>query len=249
MRHTPVWAVIPAAGVGRRMDSPIPKQYLTLRGKPVIAWSLELLLSHPLVRGGVVALGPGDTWWPDVKPSAFSGRLMTVAGGDERFQSVYNALDRLLETENPDSWVLVHDAVRPCLGREDLDRLLAQGTCSTVGALLAAPVRDTLKRADADGRIASTVPRDSLWHALTPQLFPLGLLHEAVGAVIRQGMPVTDEAQAMELAGHRPLLVEGQGTNLKITRPADLALAESILLALYPEPGTEADHVPNRPGH
>ncbi|MEX0732070.1 MAG: 2-C-methyl-D-erythritol 4-phosphate cytidylyltransferase [Aquisalimonadaceae bacterium] len=241
----PVWVVMPAAGIGRRMQSDIPKQYLTLLGRPVMHWGLDVLLSHPAVHGAVVALGAEDPWWPRTQPS-LRKPLSVVRGGAERFESVFNALGFLLETADVASWVMVHDAVRPCVTREEIDRLLKLGMGSPDGALLASPVRDTLKRGNADGQVMSTENRDGLWHALTPQLFPLQTLHGALSGVMADGRVVTDEAQAMEYAGFRPLMVEGRSTNLKITRPADLPLAESILRAQYPD--TEAEHVPDRTG-
>lgn len=226
-----VWAVLPAAGVGRRMQSPTPKQYLDLLGRPVIHWSLETLLDSPRVAGAVVALGDGDPHWSTLAAPASGKPVFTVVGGRERFESVFNALCFLLERETADCRVLVHDAVRPCVASRDVERLLDRGLAAPEGALLAVPVRDTLKRQGADGSVAGTAERAGLWHALTPQLFPLGSLHAALKAVIAGNLAVTDEAQAMECAGYRPLLVEGSATNLKITRPEDLSLAAAILRA------------------
>jgi 2-C-methyl-D-erythritol 4-phosphate cytidylyltransferase len=152
-----------------------------------------------------------------------------VTGGAERGQSVRNGLEALREWAGPDDWVLVHDAVRPCLCTEDLDRLLAELDDDPVGGLLAVPVRDTLKQADATGRVATTVDRAQLWHALTPQMFRLGLLCDALQSALARGLRVTDEAAAMEAAGFSPRLVEGRADNVKITRPEDLALAEFYL--------------------
>jgi len=232
-----IWAVLPAAGVGKRMGSDTPKQYLDLLGRPVMHWGLRALLAHEAVSGAVVALNPVDPWWPDKVPE-HAKPIRTVTGGIERFESVFNALAHLLTHLPPDtvpeSWVLVHDAVRPCVAPEDIDRLLREGMSTPHGALLASPVRDTLKRQGSFGEVAATVPRDGLWQALTPQLFPLQALHKALLRVTEQGLAVTDEAQAMELAGFQPLLVEGQSSNIKITRPADLPLAAAILRALHP---------------
>lgn len=229
----PVWVVMPAAGVGRRMEAHVPKQYLQLLGRPVMHWGLDVLLSHPRVQGAVVALSEDDAWWPQTRPRVRKP-LFTVRGGAERFESVFNALDLLMKTAEASSWVMVHDAVRPCVMLEEIDRLLEQGMTSPDGALLAAPVRDTLKRQGDAGRVGGTVARDGLWHALTPQLFPLQALHSAISSVIAGAAVITDEAQAMERAGFHPLLVEGSAANLKITRPADLPLAESILRARSP---------------
>lgn len=224
----PVWAVVPAAGVGRRMQARIPKQYLPLLGRPVIHWSLHALLEHPQVSGCVVALGRDDPYWSSHALTS-NKPVFTVIGGAERFQSVLNALEALLPRAGEEAWVLVHDAVRPCLTRPELDRLLKQGTISRHGALLAYPVRDTLKREGEEGCVAATANRAGLWHAMTPQLFPLLPLLRALRDALQGEITVTDEAQAMERQGFQPLLVEGESTNLKITRPADLPLAEAIL--------------------
>ncbi len=239
----PIWAVVPAAGVGRRMQARIPKQYLPLLGRPVIHWSLQALLDHPAVTGCMVALGRDDPYWPrqamqSAKP------VFTVNGGAERFQSVLNALEALLPRAGEDAWVLVHDAVRPCLTRPELDRLLEQGMISRHGALLAYPVRDTLKREGEEGCVAATANRAGLWHAMTPQLFPLLPLLRSLQQALEGEFTVTDEAQAMERQGFQPLLVEGESTNLKITRPADLPLAEAILRSqgvMEEEPADAAD--------
>lgn len=223
-----VWAVVPAAGTGRRMGADTPKQYLELLGRPVIRWTLEALLGHPRVQGAVVAIGEQDRHWPTVELP--SGKAVhTVRGGDERCHSVHNALQLLRSAGDPDTWVLVHDAVRPCVRLDELDRLLEKGLAHPDGALLATPVRDTLKRQDTDGRAAETVDRNGVWHAMTPQLFPLEALLSALDRSLRDGVRITDEAQAMERAGSSPLLVEGEATNIKVTRPADLVLAEAIL--------------------
>ncbi len=224
------WAVVPAAGLGQRMGAAIPKQYLPLAGRPVIVRTLETLLRYPRLAGVVVALGAEDAWWPEVAGGLDSTKpLRVVTGGAERGQSVLNGLEALREWAEPNDWVLVHDAARPCLSIEDLDRLLTDLTHDPVGGLLAVPVRDTLKQADDAGQVAVTVDRSRLWHALTPQMFRLGMLIDALRAALARGLRVTDEAAAMEVAGFAPRLVEGRADNLKITRPEDLALAEFYL--------------------
>ncbi|MCC6133760.1 MAG: 2-C-methyl-D-erythritol 4-phosphate cytidylyltransferase [Candidatus Contendobacter sp.] len=225
------WAMLPAAGAGRRMASAIPKQYLPLAGRPVMVHALTALLEQPLVAGAIIAISAEDGWWPEVAATLTPVKpLRIVAGGAERCHSVLNGLEALQEWAAPEDWVLVHDAARPCLQRDDLDRLLTQLKDDPVGGLLAVPVRDTLKQADAAGRVATTVDRSQLWHALTPQMFRLGLLHQALSAALAGGLLVTDEAAAMEAAGFSPRLIEGRADNLKITRPEDLALAEFYLL-------------------
>jgi 2-C-methyl-D-erythritol 4-phosphate cytidylyltransferase len=222
------WAVVPAAGRGTRFGAPLPKQYLALAGRLVIEHSLRAVLDHPGVDGAVVALAPGDDDWPGWRE--VGGKpVLTCTGGAERADSVLAALHALPASLDEQQWVLVHDAARPCLHRDDLARLLELGQADPVGALLAAPVRDTLKRADDQGHSQATEPRESLWRALTPQLFRRGGLTRALEAARRAGAAVTDEAMAMERLGLKPRLVEGREDNLKITTPADLALAEFIL--------------------
>lgn len=226
--QTAWWGLVPAAGVGRRLGAPIPKQYLEIHGHKVIDLALAALLEHPRVRGLVVALDPADTLWPTTR-YAGDTRVRTVVGGAERAHSVLNALTGLADRAGDDDWVLVHDAARPCLRRMDLDRLMAALEGDPVGGILAVPVHDTMKRADAAGRIQATVPRERLWHAYTPQAFRLGLLHRALDQALADGYLVTDDASALEHLGLTPLLVEGHGDNIKITRPEDIPLAQLYL--------------------
>lgn len=232
-----IWAVVPAAGVGRRMSSRIPKQYLPLLGRVVIGWSLDTVLADARVTGAVVAVDAEDGWWSGQDLTA-SKPLHRVDGGEERADSVLSALRFLAEgIAGREDWVLVHDAVRPCLTTAELARLLDAGLKHHGGALLAVPVRDTLKRSGPGDVVAHTASRDGLWQAQTPQLFPLRPLLAALETARGAGALVTDEAQAMERAGFAPLLVEGESTNLKITRPGDLPLAESILRARCADKG------------
>lgn len=223
-----VWAVVPAAGRGRRFGGPKPKQYLEVDGQPVLAHALDALLAHDAVHGAVVAIATVDADWPGWTQRC-GKPVRTCIGGAERADSVRAGLHALDGLAPADAWVLVHDAARPNLALDDLDRLLGAAFASGDGAILAAPVRDTLKRADADGGIAGTQPRDGLWRALTPQLFRRGALAAALDAASAAGVIVTDEAMAMELAGARVHLVEGREDNLKVTTPADLALVEFLL--------------------
>ena len=224
------WALVPAAGSGRRFGGGIPKQYLHAADKPLIQHALEALLSHPEVEGAVVALAEGDPRWPGW--TRLCGKpVLTCVGGAERADSVLAALRALPDTVATDALLLVHDAARPNLRREDLDRLIAAARAHADGAILAAPVRDTLKRADAAARIAATEPRESLWRALTPQAFRRDLLQRALEAAVAGSLAVTDEAMAVESLGLHPALVEGREDNLKVTTPADLALAEFLLSA------------------
>ncbi|QBQ54901.1 2-C-methyl-D-erythritol 4-phosphate cytidylyltransferase [Nitrosococcus wardiae] len=222
------WAVVPAAGVGRRMGTHIPKQYLPLAGKTVIEHTLASLLQHPRIEAIVVAISPEDRWWPECLPQD-KGRIIRVAGGAERCHSVSNGLECLLNLAAPEDWVLVHDAARPCLRREDIDRLIATLHDHPIGGLLALPISDTVKRANAEGVVLETVNRAGLWRAMTPQMFRLGKLYQALREAIAAGVQVTDEASAMEWAGFSPCLVEGYPDNIKITHPQDLMQAEDFL--------------------
>jgi 2-C-methyl-D-erythritol 4-phosphate cytidylyltransferase len=222
------WAVVPAAGSGKRMSSQVPKQYLALAGKTVIEHALTRLSAHPLIDGIVVALAPGDTRWPDV-PLNLGKPVLLAEGGGERCYSVLNALFELQKHAQADDWVLVHDGARPCLRLTDIDKLIAGLRDHPHGGLLAVPVRDTMKRADENSDVFETVDRKGLWHALTPQMFRLGELSDALIRAIDKGWLVTDEASAMERAGYKPHLVEGAADNIKITRPEDLVVAEFYL--------------------
>ncbi|MET0069837.1 MAG: 2-C-methyl-D-erythritol 4-phosphate cytidylyltransferase [Candidatus Thiodiazotropha sp.] len=222
------WGVVPAAGVGQRMGAAIPKQYLDLAGRRVIDHTLERLLSHPMIEGVYLALSPRDELWQGCEFSE-DPRIVRVEGGEERCHSVLNALEALKQQAADADWVLVHDAARPCLSRGDLDRLIHTLMEHPVGGLLGVPVRDTLKAVDSEGGVERTVSREGLWHALTPQMFRLGVLHLALERAIAEGALVTDDASAMELAGHRPSMVEGDAGNIKITRPEDLRLAADYL--------------------
>lgn len=220
-----VWAVVPAAGRGTRFGGEVPKQYLQVGGRPLLAYTLDALLAHPAVAGVVVALAADDPWWPGWSDHA-GKPVLTCTGGASRAASVLAAMAALPESVRADDFVLVHDAARPNLAPADLDRLLEQGRADPVGAILAAPVRDTLKRAGDDGGIDRTEPRERLWRALTPQLFRRLQLARALQAAADAGVEVTDEAMALEHQGARPLLVEGREDNFKVTTPADLARFE-----------------------
>lgn len=234
------WAVVPAAGRGTRVGAGIPKQYLPIAGKPLIEHTLLRLLTHPRVDGVVVCLAPGDAHWPGW--TTLHGKpVLRCAGGGQRADSVLAGLRALPATVAADDCVLVHDAARPCLRHADLQRLLELGQAHAVGAILAAPLRDTLKRGDDAAQIVGSVPRERLWRAFTPQLFRRGALTEALAsAAAASGAVVTDEAMAMERRGLLPLLVEGAEDNIKVTTAADLALAAFILSTLPADPATLA---------
>lgn len=223
------WAVIPAAGIGTRMAAVIPKQYLPLHGSTVIECTVQRFLSHPRISGVVVVIAPDDVHWSRTALHGSASSLFVVEGGAERYHSVLNGLMRLAGMAQSHDWVLVHDAARPCLRHDDIDRLIATLADHPVGGLLGVPVADTVKRAGSEGNILETVSRAGLWRALTPQMFRLGELIQALRHVVDNKLAVTDEAAAMELTGHAPRMVEGHADNIKITVPQDLALAELYL--------------------
>ncbi|MGI9334955.1 MAG: 2-C-methyl-D-erythritol 4-phosphate cytidylyltransferase [Gammaproteobacteria bacterium] len=234
------WALIPAAGVGTRMGSTTPKQYLELLGSTVLELTLRRFLSHCGIDGVIVVVRPGDAHW---RASGLADVLGTesvayLRDGEQRNDSVLAGLRLLGSRAAAHDWVLVHDAVRPCVRREDISRLIEGVENDEVGGLLGVPVRDTMKRVSGKrvsgsdlARVEATVPRDDLWHALTPQMFRFGLLARAMEETAGGRCSVTDEAGAMERLGLRPVMVEGRADNIKITRPEDLALARLILLA------------------
>lgn len=216
------WVVIPAAGIGSRMQADRPKQYLRLGERSLIEHTLDCFLDQPGLQGLVVCLSPNDDWWTQL-PCAQDQRITRADGGKERADSVLQGLHKLTELGAAEQdWVLVHDAARPNLAETDLHNLLHTLQNDPVGGLLAAPVRDTLKLAAADGRVNSTPDRSLFWQAYTPQMFRLGALRTALSDALAAGATITDEASAMEHAGQSPRLVEGRSDNLKVTRPEDL---------------------------
>lgn len=218
----PIFAVVPAAGIGTRMGAGLPKQYLSLAGRTLAEHTVARLLAFAPIQELVVAVAPGDPWWPELDASRHR-RVRTVSGGASRADSVRAGLAAVL-AQAPDAWVLVHDMARPLLRLSDIQALL--DGCDEQGAILALPVTDTIKQAGAGACIEATLDRRQIWRALTPQLFPAGALHAALAGE-RAGM--TDEASAMEAAGWRPRLVAGHADNIKITVPEDLALARFYL--------------------
>jgi len=211
------------------MGAELPKQYLRILGRTVIEHTIGRFLNHPRIGGVVVALAVGDPYWEEL-PVSRNDRVYRVDGGAERCHSVRNALAFLAGgMAAAGDWVLVHDAARPCLRHADIERMLARIGSDEAGGILAVPVRDTMKRAGERGQIVETVDRRRLWHALTPQMFRLGVLAAAIDGALDAGVAVTDEAQAMEMTGCAPLLVEGHADNLKITQAQDLKLAELFL--------------------
>lgn len=228
-----IWAVVPAAGSGRRFGAGQPKQYADIDGRPLLHWTLMRLAQVRRVDGLMVVLSSDDAYWPGW--DEIGGKpLRTTAGGAERADSVLAGLRALPDDATPESFVLVHDAARPCVRAADVDRLI-DAVGAGDGGLLAAPVRDTIKRQAqlvADklrAEVAETVPRAGLWRALTPQMFRRGALSAALAAALARGATPTDEAQAMEWVGTTALLVEGAEDNIKVTTAHDLALARFLL--------------------
>ena len=221
---TEYFALVPAAGSGSRMGGELPKQYLPLAGKPMIYHALSTLCASADISTVFVVLSPDDTQFHQYDWSDFGDKLQPLyCGGATRAESVMNGL--MAAELEPDVWVLVHDAARPCLTQAQLARLIAELCEDKVGGILAVPVADTLKRADAAQRVAHTENREGLWQAQTPQMFRTGLLLQA----LRTAPNVTDEASAVEALGFHPKLVESETTNFKVTYPQDIKLAELLL--------------------
>ena len=231
-----VWVVVPAAGIGKRMQSDIPKQYLKINNMTVLEHTLNCFLFHPDVAGIIVVLNTDDYYWKNIKLSPNHGKpVYTVEGGKERSDSVLQGLDYLLLVEQlaEDSWIMVHDAARPCLIEKDIDSLLSIRAKNSAGGILASPVRDTMKRAVSNKNIVSnTESREDLWHALTPQLFRIGELKDAINTCQEKDISITDESSALEATGKQVELVEGSMNNIKITQQSDFEMATLLLTSL-----------------
>jgi 2-C-methyl-D-erythritol 4-phosphate cytidylyltransferase len=238
MRPSPMpkyLALIPAAGTGSRIGNATPKQYHPINGMPMLWHTLRPFHEHPRIERIFLVLSPADAWFTQLRWDALSAKLDVLrCGGESRAQSVFNGLQAAAGRMAADDQILVHDAARPCLTVQAIDRLIEQVGSSDAGGLLAEPLADTLKRADDSGHIVRTEPREKLWRAQTPQMFRYGLLMKALGAGDLDG--VTDEASAVERLGLHPLLVGSGATNLKVTYAEDLRLAGFILNSQM-EPG------------
>lgn len=234
-----IWAVVPAAGIGRRMGADIPKQYLSLAGSPVLEHTLNRLLAVDQICGVIVSLSNNDEYWDTVRASiqlCSDKPVLRSKGGSQRCNSVLNALEELGQYDDFDEncdWVLVHDAVRPCVSLSDITALIEAVGSNESGGLLATPISDTVKRQGDDqtgqATVLATVERKSLWQALTPQFFPYCVLKDALLQAVKEDIELTDESSAMEHMGYKPLLIQGSVSNIKITRPEDLRLAELYL--------------------
>lgn len=221
------FAVVPAAGIGRRMLGDLPKQYLPLLGKTVLEHTLTALLAQTQLQHIVLVVAADDQRWRSIT-LLDNPRIAIVEGGAERSDSVLSGLRHLSSRCADDDWVLVHDVARACITADDIKKLTSELAGDVVGGILAIPVSDTIKQVDQH-TIAATVDRSGLWQAQTPQMFRYGLLIEALTAAIAQGLIITDEASALELAGFKPRVIEGSSANIKITRPEDLTLAAYYL--------------------
>lgn len=219
-----IWAILPAAGIGRRMGSSTPKQYHDINGTPVLIHSINRLLEISALKKLVVVLHPEDSHWQKIEFN--NSKVVTVEGGAERANSVLNGLDYLAGQAQPDDWVLVHDAVRPCVNANDINALLDKLIEDPVGGILGAPIDNTVKKVNSSEKILTTVDRSDLWSALTPQMFRFKLLQEALQRINQSEFAFTDESSAVEALGYTPKVVLGSKKNIKITHGDDLKLAQ-----------------------
>ncbi|MEX1033451.1 MAG: 2-C-methyl-D-erythritol 4-phosphate cytidylyltransferase [Cellvibrionaceae bacterium] len=237
-RATPTyWAIMPAAGVGQRMNSHRPKQYLPLLGKTVIEHSLERLLALPEIEAVLVVTNAEDKIWPSLAISR-DPRIETVSGGNERHRSVFNGMLALDNRADGSDWVLVHDAVRPCVTVDSIRNLMEQLAGHEVGGVLGYRLSDTLKKINPELGVEATLDRNAVWAAATPQMFRYGLLRKALARQVEVGSAPTDEAMAVEQLNLQPQMVAGSRDNIKITVVDDLRLAELILQARNSRPPT-----------
>lgn len=235
--------VLPAAGSGRRMQAEVPKQYLHVVGKSLLQHSLERIGAMPEITRIAVALAGDDTTWANVARQLLpelAAKVLTAKGGAERMQSVSNALAVLRPFAADDDWVLVHDAVRPCVHPADVRMLMQEVAQEAAGGLLGVPVRETLKESDAGQVVVRTVDRDNIWQAGTPQMFRFAVLQLALDRAAAVQKTVTDEAAAVEQLGLPVRLVAGRADNLKVTYPGDLMLAAAVLEAQAREAASQA---------
>ena len=223
-----IWALIPAAGIGSRMGSEIPKQYLEIGNKTVLEHTLELFINHDSIDTIIVVLHPGDRYWESLSVS-LNPKIVTITGGDERVDSVFFGLEKIQLMGGKNDWVMVHDAARPCLFRQHIDNLILAKCTSPEGAILAVPSFDTVKVTNNQQSIDKTIPRETIWLAQTPQFFPVDLLQSSISKSKADGVTVTDESSAMEAQGFSPALVVGSKRNIKITEHEDLILASLSL--------------------
>lgn len=223
-----IWCIIPAAGIGTRMQADRPKQYLMLQNKPLLSHVVNLFSEQNQIEKVVVVLNAKDHWWSTL-PLSHPQKILTAIGGNERVHSVLLGLEFLTDFAAENDWVLVHDAARPCLHTDDILYLMQEIKNHPVGGLLGLPVVDTLKRVNENDDVIETVSRKQLWQAQTPQCFRYGVLKKAIENALKENQVVTDESSAIELLGLKPKMVLGHARNIKITFPEDLTLAKQLL--------------------
>ena len=232
MKKNKYFLVVPASGIGQRMNSKIPKQYLKLEnGLSILDQCLESTLSSEFISGFIVALDKKDKLFKSSIFAAHEKLISIVNGGKERFHSVQSALSELSQIAKPDDWVLVHDAVRPCIKKDDIHKLIEEVGDDEVGGILADKVVDTVKQKNSNG-LLSTIDRNKLHLAQTPQMFRFGILKEAIEKAIKLNIHVTDESEALECLGYSIRIVDGSSSNIKITTQEDLELANYYLKQL-----------------
>ncbi|MFK8019493.1 MAG: 2-C-methyl-D-erythritol 4-phosphate cytidylyltransferase [Pseudomonadales bacterium] len=222
-----LWAIVPAAGHGSRFGQSVAKQYAQLLGKSVIEHSITAILDACPDIAIYVAIAEGDKSWGN-EPISRHAQVHTVIGGENRAASVLAGLNALENVAQSNDYVLVHDAARPCVSLSDVQAVVLAASEHPVGALLATPLTDTLKRADTDLDVTDTLDRSGLYQALTPQVFRVALLRDAILLGQQNGQPITDESSALEYAGFKPRICVGARSNIKVTFSEDLVLAESF---------------------
>ena len=222
------WVVIPAAGIGRRMGSNVPKQYVSVNGKTIVEHTIDNFIGRKEIENICIAISESDKHWPAL-PISKNKKIITTIGGSERYESVYNALCALKDKANDDDWVLVHDAVRPCLKKSIIDRLITDISSNDVGGILALPCFETMKKVNNNRHIEETINREIIWRAQTPQVFKYKKLLLAIEKAINENIHITDEAMAMELLNYKPIVIMGDEKNIKITHQIDLKHLELFL--------------------
>ena len=229
MNKDKYFLIVPASGIGQRMNSTIPKQYIILEnGLTILDQCLNTILSNDLISGFIVALNKKDSHFKSSDFAKDPKLISIVTGGKERFHSVLNALNALDQTAKPNDWVLVHDAVRPCIRKEDINKLIEEVADDKVGGILANRIVDTVKQKNDDG-LVSTIDRQKLYIAQTPQMFRYAILKDSIEKAIESNMHITDESEALESLNYSIRIVEGSSTNIKITTQEDIHLANYFL--------------------
>ncbi|MDW3095191.1 MAG: 2-C-methyl-D-erythritol 4-phosphate cytidylyltransferase [Gammaproteobacteria bacterium] len=222
------WAVIPAAGIGERVGSSLPKQYLKIAGKTILEHAISPFIKNSCIAGITIALNQQDVHFDELNIKTRSQKIHTVIGGATRAHSVLNALNSFEAQLDKDDFVLVHDAARPCLTMSDLEKLIGVCIQHDVGGIVGSPMPDTIKQVEK-GNIENTLDRENIWRAYTPQMFKFEVLRSAILKAFADNVRITDEANALEYVGYKPCMVEGDSQNLKITTAEDVSIAEMIL--------------------